>query len=84
VRILDGAREQFELTHSAVGEERRARFINGYNQLANIVRIYKVDRAFAIFFCPKDRTNWVQKGSKALNPFRGPASREVCGMKIPR
>jgi hypothetical protein len=83
-RILDAAKTQFEQTLGSVGEDRRARFENGYNQLANIVRIYKVDRAYAIFFCPKDRTNWVQRGNRPENPFRGPANKEACGMKIPR
>jgi hypothetical protein len=85
VRILDAARDQFEQTHSAMGEQRRSRFISGFNQLANLVRIYRLDRAYSIFFCPVDKTNWVQKGSKALNPFRSPASaKEPCGIKIPR
>ena len=81
VRIIEAAREQFELTQSAFGQERRDRLEEAYNQLVNLVRIYKVDKVYAIYFCPKDKTTWVQKGVKPQNPFR--SDREPCGIKIP-
>jgi hypothetical protein len=82
IRILDGAKEQFELTQSSYGEERKQRLENGFNQLVNLVRIYKVDRVYGIFFCPKDKTTWVQKGLKAQNPFRQESQREPCGIRV--
>lgn len=85
VRILDGAREQFELTQAAYGQERRNRLEDGFNQLVNLVRIYRLDRSYAIYFCPKDKATWVQTGTKPKNPFRSPASsREPCGMRVQR
>lgn len=87
VRILDVAHEQFEQTRTTFGDERRARLEEAYNQLVNIVRIYRVDRTYGIFFCPKDRTTWVQKGQRAQNPFRAVSEaghREPCGIKVPR
>lgn len=80
--ILDSAREHFELTQTSFGEERRAQLERGFNQIVNLVRIYKLDRKFGIFFCPRDRTSWVQKGWKAQNPFR-PDSLRTCGMRVP-
>jgi hypothetical protein len=79
--ILDAAREQFELTQSAYGEERRVSMEAGYNQLANLVRIYQVDRSYGIFFCPDDKSSWVQKGLKGQNPFH-PKGLLNCGMRV--
>ena len=84
VRILEGAQEQFEITQRAFGEERRARFIAGYNQLVNLDRIYKLDRAYSIFFCPKDRSTWIQKGTHPAYPFRLPQDHESCGIRVPK
>jgi hypothetical protein len=84
VRILDAAKEQFELSQVAYGQERRVRLTEGFNQLVNIVRIYKVDKQYGIFFCPIDRSTWVQTGSKAQYPFTPSGSREPCGMKVDR
>lgn len=84
VRILDSAREHFELTQSSYGDERRSRLEDGFNQLVNLVRIYKLDRTYSIYFCPKDKTTWVQTGIKAQNPFKAESSREPCGMRVPK
>lgn len=84
MRILSAAHEQFELTQSSYGEDRRARMEEGYNQLVNLVRIYRVDTSYAIFFCPKDRTTWIQKGARAQNPFQGESRREPCAIQVPK
>jgi hypothetical protein len=84
MRILSAAHEQFELTQSSYGEDRRVRMEEGYNQLVNLVRIYRVDTSYAIFFCPKDRTTWIQKGARAQNPFQGESRREPCAIQIPK
>jgi len=87
LRILDSAHEQFEQTRASYGEQRRLRLEEGFNQLVNIVRIYRIDRQYGIFFCPKDRTTWIQKGWQAQNPFRAMTEsgrREPCGIRVPR
>lgn len=84
IRILEAAREQFELTQSSYGEERRLRLEEAYNQLVNLVRIYRVDPNYGIFFCAKDKTTWIQKGAKAQNPFRIDGNRSPCGMRVPK
>lgn len=85
VRILDAAREQFEQAQTAYGKERGTRLEDGYNQLVNLARIYKLDKQYGIFFCPKDRSTWVQTGSKPQYPFTPVGgSREPCGMKVDR
>ena len=84
VRILDAAKEQFELSQVAYGQERRARLTDGFNQLVNLVRIFKLDKQYGIYFCPIDKSTWVQTGSKAQYPFSSAGSREPCGMKVER
>lgn len=87
LRILDSAHEQLELSRTSFGEQRRLHLEDGFNQLVNIVRIYRVDRQYGIFFCPKDRTTWVQTGQNPKNPFRTMAEgarREPCGIRVPR
>jgi len=87
VRMLNTARERLEQTRITYGEERRQSLEVAYNQLVNIVRIYRVDRTYGIFFCPKDRTTWIQKGNRPQNPFRAISEtvhREPCGMRVPK
>lgn len=84
LRVLAAASEQFELTQSTYGDERLLRLEEGYNQIVNLIRVYRVDRAYGIFFCPKDRTTWVQRGGKPQNPFRADTHREPCGLRVPR
>jgi hypothetical protein len=84
VRILDGAKEQFELSQAAYGQERRARLTEGFNQLVNLLRIYKLDKQYGIYFCPSDKSTWVQTGPKAQYPFSSAGSREPCGQKVER
>ncbi len=84
VRILDAAKEQFELSQVAYGQERRARLTEGFNQLVNLVRIYKLDKQYGIYFCPNDKSTWVQTGTKAQYPFSTSGSREPCGLKVER
>lgn len=83
VRILDAARDSFAAMQSAFGEERKSDLVEGYNQLVNLARIYRLNTAYGIFFCPKDKTTWIQRGNKAQNPFGAEMSRESCGIKVP-
>jgi hypothetical protein len=80
LRILTTARENFELTIRTYGDERRGRVEDGFNQLVNLVRIYRLQSDFGIYFCERDRTSWVQKGGRAQNPFR-PESMRDCGIR---
>ncbi len=84
VRILDAAREQFELSQAAYGQERRTRLSEGFNQLVNLVRIYKLDKSYSIYFCPIDKSTWVQTGNKAQYPFPPAGNREPCGVRVDR
>lgn len=81
-RILEAAEKEFEISQTVLGEEKRSRLERGFYQLVNLVQIYRLDRAYSIFFCPKDRSTWVQKGASGSNPFRAESSREPCAIRV--
>lgn len=83
LRIIESAKEHFELTQSMYGEDRKSRMEDGFNQLVNLIRIYRLKSDFGIFFCAKDRSSWVQKGFRPQNPFR-PETLRDCGIRAPR
>lgn len=76
LKILDSAKTSIELLQGSYGDERMDRLQDLFNQLANVVRIYKVDADFGIFFCARDRSSWVQKGRKPASPFKPVTSRD--------
>ena len=84
IRILEAASDDFEITQRAFGDERRLRLAAAYNQLVNLARIYQLDRSYSIFFCPKDRTTWIQKGTAGLNPFSRESGKDHCGIRVPK
>lgn len=79
--LLESAHGRLELAQTAFGDQRRAYLEEAINAFVNLVRIYRVDRSYGIFFCAKDRKSWVQKGASARNPFLAPAARE-CGFRV--
>ncbi len=76
LRILNSACGSLELVQGSYGDERMERLQDVFDQLANIVRIYRVDSLYNIFFCGRDRSTWVQKGRKPASPFKPEASHE--------
>lgn len=83
VLILDSAQREFEQTRTLYGEERRTRLEKGYDQIVNLLRIYRLDRAYSIFYCRDDNTSWIQKGQRGQNPFR-PKTLKNCGIRVER
>lgn len=82
IKILDSLREHLEIAHSAYGEERRQSLVMVFRQLVNIVRIYRVNKTYGIYFCGRDKSTWIQKGIKAQNPFG--VGTKSCGIKVPK
>ncbi len=84
LRILQAAQEQFELSIGENGAQKELHLQQGLNQIVNMARMYNTDPRYAIFFCEHDKTTWIQKGSRAEDPFRSPASSKTCGIKVSR
>lgn len=82
IKILDSLREHLEIAHSGYGEERRQSLLMVFRQLVNIVRIYRINKSYGIFFCDRDKSTWIQKGLKAQNPFGLVA--KTCGLRVPK
>ena len=79
--LLEAAHGRLELAQTAFGDERRVYLEAAINAFVNLVRTYRVDRSYGIFFCAKDRKSWVQKGASSRNPFLAPGARE-CGFRV--
>ncbi len=84
LKILDNIKGNLEMSFSSYGEFRKDFFLKVFNQFANIVRIYQVDQRFSIFYCPKDRSTWIQASNKPENPFRSSTVPKDCGLKVNR
>lgn len=67
VKILSAAKSQLELSQMRQGEARAESLKEAFSQLVQIARVFKLD-PYRIFFCPKDRAVWLQKGWTAQNP----------------
>jgi hypothetical protein len=51
-----------------------------FRQINQIARMYDLDHKYKIFFCSKDRTEWIQSGAKAQHPFEPDGKLKNCGM----
>lgn len=55
-------------------------FKNAFSQLVLIARSYKLTKKYRIYFCSKDKAQWIQKRGKIRNPVRSKSS--PCGMVV--
>src|SRR4051812_12631009 len=69
LKVLDTIRERLDLAQSAYGEERKEHFKIVYWQLVNLVRVYHLSPSYSIFFCDKDKAQWIQRGYTPKDPF---------------
>lgn len=60
--------------------ERRPKFLlEAFKSLVELVRSYQIAQPPKIFFCSKDRSEWIQQGWKAQNPI-DPKNSLKCGV----
>lgn len=62
-------------------KQRELKMKQAYSQLAQLVRVYEVDKKFRIFNCTKDRSEWIQTGWRAQYPF-DPQKYQRCGIRV--
>jgi hypothetical protein len=68
---------------SLAEKERRLSYLREfYQQIIQITRLYDVSHGYNVFFCPKDKEKavWIQKSSKAQNPFDPDGNLKSCGV----
>jgi hypothetical protein len=64
--------------------ERRELLGQLLNGVSNIVRIYRVDPRFRVYFCPRDRLTWVQLRSRGEHPLSNSSNSDrSCALRAP-
>ncbi|MEZ4873646.1 MAG: hypothetical protein R2827_15675 [Bdellovibrionales bacterium] len=76
-KMLEAARANLELTQMKNGADRQEPLKDSFRQLVQIAKVYKLDR-YRIYFCPKDKSVWLQKGGRPKNPIH-PEKFGQCG-----
>jgi hypothetical protein len=79
-KMLDSTRNQMNSLRNSSGPDRTESLKGAMEQLVLIARTYDLDR-YKIFFCPKDRSVWLQKAVKAQNPIH-PKLYASCGKLV--
>lgn len=80
-RILKEAKSSLERFQTRSGNEKREHLQETFRQIVLIGQTYKVSQQFKYFFCKSDRSVWLQKESKPLNPIN-PDKYLNCGMQV--
>lgn len=68
LKILVAAKTYLEKSRRTMGSDRQTYFQKAFHQLVVIAQVYQLD-PYKIFFCPRDKSVWIQKGMKPQNPI---------------
>jgi len=79
-KMLRAAKSGVEMTKNTAGEDRKKNLQKAMKQIVQIAQLYDLDR-YKVFFCPKDRSVWLQKSWKAKNPIH-PKLYAKCGKLV--
>ncbi len=80
LKILNAAESYLDRSRKSAGRDRQTYFQRAFSQLVLIAQIYQLD-SYKIFFCPKDKSIWLQRGSKPQNPVN-PETYGTCGKLV--
>lgn len=80
VRVLDAIESDLELAKSLKGDGRVEPLQSAFKQTVQLAQTYKLDR-YQIFFCPLDRSVWLQKSTRPKNPIH-PRKHGDCGKLV--
>ncbi len=81
VKMLDAASQHLQNFRSQPTPARSKSLQQAFFQLVNVAQLYQLDR-YSLFLCPKDRSVWLQRGAKPLNPI-APTTHRSCGRPLP-
>ncbi len=81
-KMLEASQINIETAQMQSGDKRRESLKQAFRQLVQIAKIYKLDR-YRVFFCPKDKSVWIQKSRKPQNPIH-PVKYGKCGRLVER
>lgn len=81
-KMLNSAKSHLEMTQMQSGSKRQKSLKKAFAQLVNLAKVYRLDN-YRIFFCPKDKSVWIQKSWKPKNPIH-PKLFGSCGRLVDR
>ncbi|RME14176.1 MAG: hypothetical protein D6797_09450 [Bdellovibrio sp.] len=79
-RILNAAKIALDVGRREKGKKRVFYLKKAYKNIVQLRQVYRVGKQ-RVFFCPKDKAVWVQKGWRPKNPFH-PRQYGSCGKVI--
>ena len=68
LKIIEAARSKLEMSQNFSGDERKESLKGAFKDIVQMAQAFKLDH-YRIFFCKKDESVWLQKGSRAQNPI---------------
>jgi hypothetical protein len=80
LKMLTAAKTALEKSRRTTGADRHTFLQVTFKQLVGLAQTYQLDK-YKIFFCPKDRSVWLQRGNKPQNPVN-PGTLGTCGKPV--
>jgi len=80
-KILERAKGLLEKARRTAGSDRQTHLQGALRQIVNLAQAYQLDK-YKVFFCPKDKSIWLQRSSKPQNPVN-PGTYGKCGKPVP-
>ena len=80
LRILEVTKTEVEKSRNYVGKKRKQSLKSVFRQVVQIARMYKLE-PYRVFFCPKDKSTWLQKSWKPKHPLE-PKKFKNCGKRV--
>lgn len=80
LKMLGAAKTALERSRRTTGRDRHTFLQITFKQVVGLAQTYQLDK-YKIFFCPKDRSVWLQRGSKPQNPVN-PGTLGTCGKPV--
>lgn len=68
VKMLSAAKEKLEFSQNFSNEKRKLNLQEAFKELVQISQVFKLEH-YNVFFCSKDKSLWLQKSLKPLNPI---------------
>lgn len=81
IKIINSAQLNLGKAQKARDSRRHTFLQHVFSQLVIVAQLYQLD-TYKIFFCPKDKSVWLQKGSQPQNPVN-PETFGNCGKLVP-
>lgn len=79
-KMLDAARGALEKSRRTAGADRHTFMQAAFRQIVGLAQSFQLD-TYKIFFCPKDKSTWLQRGAKPQNPVN-PETQGSCGKPV--